>query len=148
MIIDASAIMAILLGEPEAEHFARVMASSPNRIMTSLGALHASVTIEARKGEAGGRECDLLLLKTKVRIVPVDEELYLHARRIWKIFGRGRHEAGLTVNECCSIALSSHLAEPLLYKSPGLDRVACSEHQIYSPLLCSGEFLAEAVQRT
>lgn len=141
MVIDTSAILAILFGDTEADHFAKIIASSPSRSMTSVAALHASIAVEARKGEAGGRECDLLLLKAKIRIIPVDEELYLQTRRIWKIFGRGRHEAGLTVNECCSVALSSQVGEPLLFKSPGLEKVACSEHQIYSPLLCTSQLL-------
>ena len=145
MIIDASAVLAILLGEPEAESFARAIASSPSRSMTSLSALHAGVTIEARKGDAGGRECDLLLLKAKIRVVPVDDELYQQARRLWKIFGRGRHEAGLTVNECCSVALSSQFGEPLLFKSAGLEKLACCEHQLYSPLMCTSDVLAMKV---
>lgn len=141
MVIDASAVLAILMGEKEAESFARCIEANETRVISSLSALHASVAIEAKKGDAGARECDLLLLKAKIKVAALDEDLYLQARRIWKVYGRGRHAANLTVNECCSVALCSSLGEPLLYKSPGLEVLACSDHQVFSPLLCSNEIL-------
>jgi len=59
MVIDASAILAILLGEPEAEDFSRLIAEDPKRLVSALSALEAAIVIHARKGPAGIRELDM-----------------------------------------------------------------------------------------
>ena len=60
MVIDTSAIMAVLLGEPEAEVMAAAIAGDAKRLISSFSALESSIVIEAKKGESGGRELDLL----------------------------------------------------------------------------------------
>lgn len=116
MVIDSSALIAILLGEPEAEALAKAIASDPKRLVGAFTALEASIVIEAKKGEAGGRELDLLLHRARIEIVAVDAEQYEIARLAWRSYGKGRHPAGLNIGDCCSYALSKYSGEPLLFK--------------------------------
>lgn len=116
MVIDSSVLIAILLGEPEAEAFALVIANDPRRLLNAFSALEVSIVIEAKKGEPGGRELDLLLHRAQIEIVSMDAEQYELARYAWRTFGKGRHSAGLNIGDCCSYALSKYSGEPLLYK--------------------------------
>jgi ribonuclease VapC len=116
MVIDSSALIAVLLGEPDAEVFSKAIANAPKRLVSAFSALETSIVIESKKGEPGGRELDLLIHKARIEIVPVNEEQFELARRAWRDFGKGRHPAGLNIGDCCSYALSKYSGEPLLYK--------------------------------
>ncbi|MCD4755834.1 MAG: type II toxin-antitoxin system VapC family toxin, partial [Deltaproteobacteria bacterium] len=74
MVIDTSALIAILLGEPEAEAIAIAIANDPKRLLSAFSALEAGIVIEAKKGEAGGRELDLLLHRAQIEIVAMTPE--------------------------------------------------------------------------
>ncbi len=116
MVIDTSALIAVLLGEAEAERLARAIAADPRRLMSAFTLLETSIVIEARKGEPGGRELDLLLHRAAVDVVPLIPEHGEAARQAWRRFGRGRHPAGLNLGDCCAYALAQHAGEPLLFK--------------------------------
>ena len=116
MVIDSSAVIAILLWEAEAENIASILASSSKRLMSAFSVLESSIVIEARKGEAGGRELDLLLHRAAVDVVAVDSEQLQLAREAWRRFGKGRHPAALNIGDCCSYALAKQSGEPLLFK--------------------------------
>lgn len=116
MVIDTSALIAILLGEPYAEAFATAIAADPKRLLSAFSALEVSIVIEAKKGESGGRELDLLLHRSQIEIVAMDPEQAELARIAWRTFGKGRHPAGLNIGDCCSYALSKSSGEPLLFK--------------------------------
>jgi ribonuclease VapC len=116
MVIDSSALIAILLGEPDSEVFVEAIANAPNRLVSAFTALETSIVIESKKGEPGARELDLLLHKARIEIAPIDEDLFELARRAWRDFGKGRHPAGLNIGDCCSYALSKCFGEPLLFK--------------------------------
>lgn len=116
MVIDSSAVLAILLQEPEAESFARAISADPVRLISAISFLEAAIVIEARKGPAGGRELDLLLHRGKIEIVSFTPEHAEIARAAWLSFGKGRHAAGLNMGDCCSYALSRISGEPLLFK--------------------------------
>jgi ribonuclease VapC len=116
MVIDTSALIAILLSEPEAAVFSEAVANAPKRLVSAFCALETSIVIVSKKGEAGGRELDLLLHKARIEIVPVNEEQFELARRAWRDFGKGGHPAGLNIGDCCSYALSKYSGEPLLFK--------------------------------
>jgi len=109
-------LIAILLGEPEAEALARAIARDPVRLISTFSALETGIVIEVRKGEAGGREFDLLLHRARIEIVPMNVEQYEIAREAWRIYGKGRHPAGLNIGDCCSYALAKYSGEPLLFK--------------------------------
>jgi len=116
MVIDTSALIALLLGEPEAQRLAEAIANDPKRLVSAFSALEAGIVIEARKGESGGREFDLLLHRTQTVIVPMDADQYEIARLAWRTYGKGRHPAGLNIGDCCSYALAKHSGDSLLFK--------------------------------
>jgi len=116
MVIDSSAILAILLQEPESEVFARSISDDPVRIISSISVLEAAIVIEARKGPAGGRELDLLLHRGKIEVVSFTADHAAIAREAWKRFGKSRHPAALNLGDCCSYALARVSGEPLLFK--------------------------------
>lgn len=122
MVIDSSALIAILLGEPEAERLARAIAADPRRLISAFTSLEASVVIEAKKGEAGGREFDLLLHKARIEIVSMNPEQFELARHAWRIFGKGKHPAGLNIGDCCAYALAKYSGESLLFKGDDLSQ--------------------------
>ena len=116
MVSDTSAIIAILTGEPGADVLTRVIAESPDVMMSSFSVLETGIVLEARKGEAGGRELDLFLQRARVRVMPLDSEQVRIAREAWRRFGKGRHPAGLNIGDCCAYALAKSTGAPLLFK--------------------------------
>jgi len=117
MVIDTSALISILLRDLEAEAFARAVADDSKRMISAFSVLEAGIVIEAKKGEAGGRELDLLLHRSKIEIVGLNAEQLEIARFAWRNYGKGRHPAALNIGECCSYALAKYSGEPLLFKS-------------------------------
>ena len=122
MVIDTSALVAILLGNPEAEPFALAIASDPKRLISTFTALETAIVIEAKKGESGGRELDLLLHQARIEMAPLTAEQLEIARSAWRRYGRGRHPAGLNIGDCCSYALAKCAGEPLLFKGDDLSQ--------------------------
>ncbi|MBV1704223.1 MAG: type II toxin-antitoxin system VapC family toxin [Hyphomicrobiales bacterium] len=116
MVIDASAVVAIAKGEPDAPDLERKIAADPVRLMSAPTALEIAMVLETRLGEAGGRDFDLWLHKGGVEIVAADAALVDVARRAWRRFGKGRHAAGLNFGDCFSYALAIRTGEPLLFK--------------------------------
>jgi ribonuclease VapC len=116
VVIDTSAIIAILMGEAEAQTLASAISKDSKRFISVISLLEASIVIEAKKGEEGGRELDLLLHRANIEPVAMDLEMGRIARDAWRSFGKGRHPAGLNIGDCCAYALASYLGEPILYK--------------------------------
>ncbi len=116
MVIDTSAIISILLGEPEAESISRAILGDPKRLMCAFSLLECSLAIEGKKGEPGGRELDLLLHRLHVEIVSMNPDQTQIAREAWRQYGKGKHPASLNIGDCCSYALASYAGEPLLFK--------------------------------
>lgn len=116
MVIDSSAVLAILLAEPERERFFQAIAADPVRLISSVNALEASMVIENRLREAGGRELDLLFHRSGVEVVACTAEHFDVAREAWRRFGKGNHRASLNLGDCFAYALSQVSGEPLLFK--------------------------------
>lgn len=116
MVIDTSALTAILLGEPEAGEFAKLIMNDPKRLLSTFSFLETSIVIEVKKGESGGRELDLLIHRAGIDIIPMDAEQSELARYAWRNYGKGRHPAGLNIGDCCSYALAKYSGESLLFK--------------------------------
>ena len=116
MVIDTSAIVAIALNEPDAAELEVRIADDPVRLISAATVLEATIVLETRLGDAGGREFDLWLLKIGAEIVPVDAEQADAARRAWRRYGKGRHAAALNYGDCFSYALALTRGEPLLFK--------------------------------
>jgi ribonuclease VapC len=115
MVIDTSAIVAIALNEPDAAELEVRIADDPVRLISAATVLEATIVLETRLGDAGGREFDLWLLKIGAEIVPVDIEQADAARRAWRRYGKGRHTAALNYGDCFSYALALTRGEPLLF---------------------------------
>jgi ribonuclease VapC len=116
MVLDTSALLAVLMNEPEAAACAVAIDADPVRLLSAANLVETSIVIEARVGEAGGRELDLLLHKAAIDIVPVDADQAELARHAYRQFGKGRHPAGLNYGDCFAYALAQSAGEPLLCK--------------------------------
>lgn len=122
MVVDTSAVLALLLDEPEAEAFRVALEDDETRLVSAATLLESALVIEARKGEGGGRELDLLVHKAAITVVPVDADQVSEARRAWRRFGRGRHAAGLNFGDLFAYALARTSGEPLLFKGEDFTR--------------------------
>jgi ribonuclease VapC len=122
VVIDSSAILAVLLNEANATYIAQAIESSSQRLLSAANLLEASIVIESRKGDAGGRELDLLLYRTAIEIVAVDQDQAEIARIAWRRFGKGRHPAGLNYGDCFAYALARARQLPLLFQGDDFSR--------------------------
>ena len=116
--VDTSALVAIILGEDDAERFARVMAEQSNTV-SAASLAEASMVIQSRRGDDAVRDLQLLLERCHTAIAPVDEQAAWAAHAAWLRFGKGRHPAGLNFGDCFAYALAKSLGVPLLFK--GMD---------------------------
>lgn len=116
MIVDTSAVLAILFGEPDAERYERALAEALCCRMSVANFVEAAVVVESRAGTAGGYELDLLLERTPIELVAVTAGHAQAARRAWRRFGKGNHPAGLNFGDCFAYALAETSREPLLFK--------------------------------
>ncbi len=122
VVIDTSALLAILLGEPERGKFLQLLSESETRLLSAANALETAIVVESRRGEAAGRELDLFLHRTKIEIVAVDAEQFSIARFAWRKFGKGRHPAALNFGDCFAYALTKTSSEPVLAKGEDFRR--------------------------
>lgn len=116
MIIDTSALVAILQGEPERRNLIEAIDRTDTRRMSAASLVEVSMVIESRFGPDGLRALDRFLSRAGIEFVAVDYEQALVARDAFSRFGKGRHRAGLNYGDCFAYALSRVLGEALLYK--------------------------------
>ena len=116
MVLDTSALVALLLDEAEAEEFRVALEEDTVRLVSAATLLETALVIEGRKGDAGGRELDALIHKASVEVVAVDAEHVSEARRAYRRFGKGHHRAALNFGDVFAYALSRISGEPLLFK--------------------------------
>jgi len=116
MVVDTSAVLAIFFSEPERRQFLDNIIQSQTRLISAASVLETGIVLEARKGEAAGREFDLFVVRANLKIVPVDAEQADLARSAWRKYGKGRHPAALNFGDCFSYALAKSSGEPLLAK--------------------------------
>ena len=122
MIVDSSAVLAILFNEPDARrHAAAIMTAHPCR-MSVANVLEASIVLESRGGDRAAHELDALLESAEIELVPVTVEHLEAARRGWRRFGKGNHAAALNFGDCFAYALASTTGEPLLFKGDDFAR--------------------------
>jgi ribonuclease VapC len=116
MVLDTSAILAILQDEPERRKFNEAIEAAESRSLSTASFVECSMILESRYGADGIRDLDLFIAKAQVSLVPVDEEQADLARRAFRKYGKGRHPAGLNFGDSFSYALAQALDEPLLFK--------------------------------
>ncbi len=95
MVIDPSALLAILQDEPERRRFNEAIEAAATRRLSAAGFVEVSIVIESRYGAAGLHDLDRFLERAEIEIVPVDAEQAREARRAFSLYGKGRHPAGL-----------------------------------------------------
>ena len=116
MVIDTSALVAIFLGEPERNPFLEHILQAETKLLSAANAFETGIVLEAKRGEAAGREFDLFVVRAQLEIVPVDAEQAEIARSAWRKYGKGRHAAGLNFGDCFAYALAKFSGEKLLAK--------------------------------
>ena len=116
MVIDTSALVAILQDEPERRSFNQAIEAAERRAMSVASFVEASMIIESRYGPDRIRDLDLFIAKAKIELVPVDAEQGHVARTAFREYGKGRHRAGLNFGDCFAYTLAKTLDEPLLFK--------------------------------
>lgn len=116
MIIDTSAIIAILFNEDDAPIYAKAIARAELCRISAATFVEASMVVETQTKNNGGRQFDAFIRGAGIAIEPVTEEQAHIARQAFIDFGKGRHAAGLNYGDCFSYALSKVMREPLLFK--------------------------------
>ena len=116
MIVDTSALLAILFGEKDAENYARAISEADVCRISAATFVEVSVVVEAQTGDAGSRQWDSFFRTAGISIEPVTEEHAYAARQAWSDFGKARHAPGLNFGDCFSYALAKVSGEPLLFK--------------------------------
>lgn len=115
MVIDTSALIAILQNEPTADALVAAIESAPARLISAASVVEASLVLIARYGDSGDALLDRLLRTLDVEIVPITEAHATLARDAALRFGRGRHPAALNFGDCFSYALAMERGDTLLF---------------------------------
>jgi ribonuclease VapC len=116
MVVDTSALVALLGMEPESARIAGAIEHDPTRLISAATLLETGLVVEARYGPPGGHELDLLVAKAGLSVESVTPEHAEIAREAWRRYGKGRHSAALNFGDCFSYALARATGEPLLFK--------------------------------
>lgn len=116
MIIDTSAVLAILFDEEDAERYANAISKAEVCRMSAASFVEAAIVVEAQTDATGSRQFDAFVRQAEIVVEPVSEEQAHVARQAYTDFGKARHPAGLNFGDCFSYALAKVTGEPLLYK--------------------------------
>ncbi len=117
LVVDTSALAAIVLGEPDAELILSTMRRFAGDLDVSAATLvETRIVIEAKQGTPAVEDLQALVAGLQVRVVPFDEVQARAAHAAWRRFGKGRHPAGLNLGDCFAYALAKTTGSPLLYK--------------------------------
>lgn len=123
IVVDSSALIAILRREPEADGFLRIIAEAEGCLLSSVSLLETSMVLAGRAGDATSwAELDALIARAGIQMVAQDAELTEAARAAFLRYGRGRHPAALNLGDCASYALAKHHELPLLFKGADFPR--------------------------
>jgi ribonuclease VapC len=128
MVIDTSAVLAILQNEPERRAFNVAIDAADKRSLSAASFVETSIVVESRYGADGVRDLDLFMAKAQIELVAVDAEQAHLARQGFRLFGKGRHPAGLNFGDCFSYALARFLPDALLYKGSDFGRCDVESH--------------------
>lgn len=116
IVVDSSALIAILLNEDEKLPFAEAIVGADGARISAPNYFEASMVAEARQSETGCRDLDRLTESLGLEVVAFDAGHLQAARDAFRNYGKGRHRAGLNFGDCCAYALAKVLGAPLLFK--------------------------------
>jgi len=114
MVIDSSALVAIFLAEPERASYLALIEDAEVRLISAVNVFETAMVLEARRGDAMGRELDLFIIRQQLEIVPFDADHIAIARQAFRRFGKGQQ--ALNFGDCFAYALAKLRGEPLLAK--------------------------------
>jgi ribonuclease VapC len=116
VVLDTSALLAILLGEPERDQFIAALAEAADPLISAGTLLESSLVVQSKLGDDGLADLDELLATAGVRCVAVDLAQVHAARAAFARFGKGRDAAGLNYGDCFAYALAKVAQVALLFK--------------------------------
>ena len=116
MIVDTSAVLAVLFDESDAARFAEAIAAADSCRMSAVNFAEAAIVVDSQAGAAGGRQFDEFVRRSGIAIETVTEEQANVARQAYAEYGKGRHAARLNFGDCFAYALAKVTGEPLLFK--------------------------------
>jgi ribonuclease VapC len=116
MVIDSSALIAILRGEPEEQAFRSALKLASTRLLSASTRVEIGIVALGLAGEVGLNQADALLETLRVETVPLSADHARLAIDAFRRFGKGRHPAGIDFGDCFSYALAKATGEPLLFK--------------------------------
>jgi ribonuclease VapC len=122
MVLDTSAVVAILQAEPQRDRMLNVITRAPRRMMSAVSVLEATMVMEGRYGSAAGADLELFLFDARVEIMPFDSRQCEAAVRAWRKYGKGRHPAQLNFGDCCVYGLAKATGEAVLSKGDDFPR--------------------------
>jgi ribonuclease VapC len=126
MIVDTSAIIAIVFDEPDARIFAQAITRADVCRMSAATFVETAIVVESQTKDRGSRELDAFFRRAGIIIEPVTEEQAHIARQAFTDYGKGRHPAGLNYGDCFSYALAKASGEPLLFKGKDFSKTDLS----------------------
>lgn len=116
MIVDTSAVLAILFDETDRATFLRRIAADPDRLMSAVNRVELTFVMEGRKGEAGRTELENFLFEAEIEIADVTATQAMIACEAFRRYGKGRHRAALNLGDSFAYALAKSTGHPLLFK--------------------------------
>jgi ribonuclease VapC len=116
MILDTSAVLAVLRNEDDGLRFADKIREADICRISAPSFVELGMVLEATAGDTGILACDVFFRENEIRVEPFTEEHALAARHGFSRYGKGRHPAGLNLGDCFSYALARVTGEPLLFK--------------------------------
>lgn len=128
MVIDSSALLAILQDEPERRMFIEVIEAADTCSLSVVNLVETALVLESRRGPEAGRTLDAFIAKAGIELVPVDAEQAAMARSAFARFGKGRHPAGLNFGDCFAYALAKISGDSLLLKGNDFSRTDIPVH--------------------
>jgi ribonuclease VapC len=126
MIVDSSALLAILFNESDAETYARALTQADACRISAANFVEVAIVVEAQTKASGSRQFDAFFRRAGIVIEPVTEEQAHIARQAYTDFGKGRHRAGLSFGDCFAYALAKTTGETLLFKGEDFKRTDIS----------------------
>ena len=126
MVIDSSAILAVLFGEPKAEEFIVALASPERKFISSVNKLETMIVVESRKGESGTKALGKLLAAADIETLSFDASQAEIAMAAWRRYGKGRHPASLNLGDCAAYALAATLNDSILCKGDDFHKTDAS----------------------
>ncbi len=119
MVIDTSALVAILRGAPERDSMLHAIGKDSRRLISALTVLEAGMVLEDRFGPEARVDLELFIFDARIEIIPFNSRQAEAALRAWRTYGKGRRPAGLNMGDCCTYALAKATGESVL--AMGLD---------------------------